>query len=304
MKHLHEVQNSNILDRDFFVNIKLDYSAFIVKYENGVSTYHGRNLKEITHFGFENRFAILSPARSIFLANSEDILDKDGYYHFEYKNPDMEYTIDDGRDPGLYFSYFTDLDHNVQNTDIVRETSIEISRDDLKNLSSSDLLVKYNLGQEEGIVVHFPMYNDSVKVVNPYFTSYAKLKRSVNSNSKEVRAFVKAFFEQGKQGLVSGVSKNIEDTQAYKNFIFNNAVIVYADLMTDLDIDFFKTNPALLSYNKLFKFYSYELWEIVENQTAMEQFDRYIGRGNYELISFIYIVLMNLVEKELENEIK
>tara|TARA_R110000851_G_scaffold325045_1_gene492729 strand:- start:217 stop:675 length:459 start_codon:yes stop_codon:yes gene_type:complete len=145
------------------------------------------------------------------------------------------------------------------------------------------------------------MYNQSVKVVNPYFTDYAKLKRSVNSNSKTTREFVKEFFEENKKDFVRGVAKQIEYPEAYKNYIFNNAVIVYTELMADFNIDFFKTNPALLSYNKLLRFYASNIWQTIEDHDSMKQFDRFVGRGNYELLSFIYIVLMNLVEKELHS---
>lgn len=306
MKHFYDEEaypEDSIWDNEYFVNIKLDYSAFIVEYTNKKALkFYARNLKPITKFSVQNRHAILAPAIDIVKANKAQMFSEPGYYHFEYKNPEMVYGIDN-REPGLYFSYYRDYDNITRKVSIQSEVKVDIPIIDLVNSNDpKELLTKYNLLSEEGLVIHFYNTDRVYKIVLPRFEGLAKLKRSIQKFTKTERQAVKDFFEENKNETVLNVKELFKQgyLKEYK-FIIELLTSAVIEKTFKLDMDFLKVNPALFSYKKILYFYNKEYYiELLSNE-IFNTVEKDLGTAHYELVAFVYITITNLIEKELNS---
>ena len=304
MKKLDK-ENIYFWNREYFVNIKLDYSALIAEYDGETLKFFARNKKPIDLDGFaiNNRYAILKSGIDILKVNKHEIFTEPGVYHFEYKNPNMVYKTD-SRESGVYFSYFTDFDGIIRKSPVKSEVLIDIPKETFIDIYPQESILKIpEIQKEEGIVIHFLNTNESYKVRFPIYEKVDSIRRRTDVFSKPLRNHIKKAFNDSltKDSMIESIKILFDDNHLdeVKSSIFNLSCDFFNEEMTKLDSTFWNHDPNKLSYFKLMKFYYYNGYELMQCSDSLKSYDKHFHGLQYELLSFIYITFINLIEKEL-----
>lgn len=298
MKHFYdELQKGNI-DRetfdknDFSINIKLDYSAIIVKYDGSTLLFYGRNLKPITTYTLKNRFSILSSGIDILIANKDRLFTEPGYYHFEYKNPQMKYSLDDGRESGIYFSYYQTMDKKtVRHPKLESEVKINVDIDDLFEMKWYSFEEKYNLELEEGLAIIFYSDQEPLKIISAGFNLISVIKRKNDKGIREARKFIKLYLENTPRSYSGNLGLSLD---LFINYLFKG------------DKDFLAIDPNKLVFSNLAEFSNesirYYFQKATEKNSIIKTLHGVLGESSdilFELYCFIYITIRNIEEKKI-----